>query len=125
MSRSILVADFDMTRRYVIARVLRGAGYDVVEAADAERAEEALSTRHFALVFVAMHLAGGDGFDLCRSWSARGLRVVLISSEFRGSEPQRTRGRDSGAVALLSSSADRERVLELADQLLSTSTISG
>jgi DNA-binding response OmpR family regulator len=126
MAAPILVADFDFTRRYVIAYVLRAAGYEVTEVTDAVETEQALAGRTFALAFIAARLSGGDGFDVCRRWSARGLRVVLVASDFRGSELLRAQAAEAGAVDVLSSMVDRDKLVSIVNRLLERShTASG
>lgn len=116
-SRPILVADYDLTRRWVIARALREQGHLVIEVGDAAAAEEALAERDCRLAFVAVLLSGGDGFELCHRWTARGLRVVLVANDFRASETWRAQARDAGAVALLSSTVDRDQLATLVHEL--------
>jgi DNA-binding response OmpR family regulator len=125
MTPPVLVADFDFTRRYVIAHVLRAAGHEVIESGDAADAERLLRERRCRLVFLAARLSGGDGFDLCRQWTAEGLRVVLVASDFRVSEAWRERAREVGAVALLSSTTDRDQIKVLVRRLFSSTSATG
>lgn len=115
---SILVADFDLTRRYVIGRVLRGAGYDVVEVGDADSADALLERQRFAVAFLAARLSGGDGFELCRKWTGRGVPVVLMAADFRLNPLLQARAIDCGARDLVSSMVDRTRVLELVARIV-------
>jgi CheY-like chemotaxis protein len=125
MTPPVLVADFDFTRRYVIAHVLRKAGHEVVELGDGDEAELALAQRDCKLAFVAARLSGCDGFELCRKWTAQGVRVVLVSSDFRGSELLRARAHEVGAVALLSSTVDREQIVSLVRRLFASTSALG
>jgi CheY-like chemotaxis protein len=125
MTVPALVADFDFTRRYVIAHVLRDEGVDVLERGDAGEADEVLARHGCKLAFIAARLSGGDSFELCRKWTARGVRVVLVSSDFRGSELLRARAHEAGAVALLASTLDREQMTRLVRRLVSTSAALG
>jgi two-component system, chemotaxis family, chemotaxis protein CheY len=117
MSRPILVADFDLTRRLIVTRTLRGAGYDVVEAGDVATAETLLDERSFAIAFVAARLAGGDAFDVCRRWTQRGVRVVLVASDARA-EAAHERARQAGAVGVMATIGDRDAVVETVRRIL-------
>jgi CheY-like chemotaxis protein len=125
MTPPVLVADFDFTRRYVIAHVLRDTGHEVIEKGDAVEAERALTEHGCKLAFLAARLSGGDGFDLCLKWTARGVRVVLVASDFRDSELWRAKAHEVGAVALLSSTLDRERIVNLVTRLFASSSAVG
>jgi CheY-like chemotaxis protein len=125
MTPPVLVADFDFTRRYVIAHVLRSAGHEVLESGDVAAADQALAEHGCRLAFLAARLSGGDGFELCRKWSARGVRVVLVSSDFRGSQLLRARAQEVGAVALVSSTLDRDQITALVRRLAGSSSAAG
>jgi CheY-like chemotaxis protein len=60
----ILVVDDDTVSRLVLAHMLRGLGFEVVQADDLGPALELLGTTHFAVVFSDYSMPGGTGLQL-------------------------------------------------------------
>lgn len=61
---TILVADDSLVARTKLGRLLEGAGYEVVLAADGVQALDALSTRHFSLLITDLEMPNMDGLEL-------------------------------------------------------------
>ncbi|MGD8859038.1 MAG: PAS domain-containing protein [Myxococcales bacterium] len=78
--RVLVVDDLRQVRR-VAALSLRGAGYAVAEAADAEEALSLIDRGHFDLVLTDVRMPGRDGVQLAEELAERrpGLPVVLMS----------------------------------------------
>jgi DNA-binding NtrC family response regulator len=80
---SVLVVDDEPAVRSLVARVLRGAGYDVLEAEDATRAAEraAAHGRPIDVLLTDMVMPGTSGHDLARLLGADrpAMRVILMS----------------------------------------------
>jgi DNA-binding response OmpR family regulator len=75
------VEDFEPAR-FLRSRVLRAAGFEVVEAATAGEAIQCVSVAPPQVALVDIHLPDSDGYDLCR-WlreSHPTVPVVLISA---------------------------------------------
>ena len=80
---SLLFVEDDESFRRIVARHLRGKGYDVEEAASSEAAEAALEAGFRpALVLLDLNLPGGTGWDLLRgpALSGPGSPPVVITS---------------------------------------------
>ncbi len=60
----ILVADDSMVARAKLGRLLQGAGYEVVLAADGVEALEALSKRFFSVLVTDLEMPNMDGLEL-------------------------------------------------------------
>jgi CheY-like chemotaxis protein len=79
----ILLVEDDADQRAVLADVLRADGYEVVEAADAERAIELLPRQQFDLMIADYQLTGATGSWLARvaTTTARpaSLRALLVT----------------------------------------------
>ena len=60
----ILVADDSMVARAKLGRLLQGAGYEVVLAADGVEALEAVSRRFFSLLITDLEMPNMDGLEL-------------------------------------------------------------
>ena len=61
---TILVADDSLVARTKLGRLLEGAGYAVVLAADGVQALDALSTRRFSLLITDLEMPNMDGLEL-------------------------------------------------------------
>lgn len=61
---AILVADDSMVARAKLGRLLQGAGYEVVLAADGVEALEALSRQFFSLLITDLEMPNMDGLEL-------------------------------------------------------------
>ncbi len=68
----LLVADEDEVALADMARVLREAGFQVIEAASRQELVELLETRHFDAVITELHLRGGSVLAGLRTAQALG-----------------------------------------------------
>lgn len=79
----ILVADDSMVARAKLGRLLQGAGYEVVLAADGVEALEALSKRFFSLLITDLEMPNMDGLELISnvqgSLETEDLPIVAIT----------------------------------------------
>jgi serine phosphatase RsbU (regulator of sigma subunit)/CheY-like chemotaxis protein len=100
----ILLADDDDVGRYVIATMLRRAGFAVAETADGAEAVEAALARPPDLVVLDVKMPKLDGFEACRRLKShqatQHVPVLLLSATFLESEA-RVEGLDTGADAYL------------------------
>ena len=96
---TILVVDDTQASRYATSRVLRGAGFDVLEATSGQEAL-ALAQRKPDLVVLDVNLPDIDGFEVCRRLRSRPdtarTPVIHLSATFTGSADQ-VRGFEGGA----------------------------
>ena len=78
---TILVVDDDDPVRVMLARLLRTQGYSVTQAANAEKAREALDALRPDLVISDIVMPGESGIELRRTIAGRWpeLPVILIS----------------------------------------------
>src|SRR4051794_6288607 len=101
-SPTILVVDDEPAGRYATARVLRAAGFSVLEAATGAQAL-ALASRA-DLVLLDVPLPDIDGREVCRELRARPatarVRIVHLSAVYTDA-PEKVRGLDAGADAYL------------------------
>lgn len=101
--RRLLVVDDNPATLYATSRVLRAAGFEVVEASSGEQAL-ALLDSGFDLVVLDVNLPGIDGYEVCRRIRAHphmgALPVVHLSASFVDEEDLET-GYDAGADGYL------------------------
>jgi CheY-like chemotaxis protein len=100
----VLLADDDDVGRYVIATMLRRAGFRVHEVADGIAALEAAASEAPDVVILDVKMPGLDGFAACRRIKSdpalRHLPVLLLSATFLETEAH-VEGLETGADAYL------------------------
>ena len=87
----ILIVDDNPANLKLARVVLRGAGYEIRTAADAEEALAALDTFHPRLILMDLQMPGMDGFELTRRLKGDPARsaiviVALTAYAMRGDE---------------------------------------
>jgi CheY-like chemotaxis protein len=101
---TILLADDDDVGRYVIATMLRRAGFVVHEAADGAAAVAAITADPPDLAVLDVKMPRLDGFEACRILktqdATRHIPVLLLSATFLETEAQ-VEGLENGADAYL------------------------
>lgn len=100
---TILYADDTEAQRYAISRVLRRAGFEVIEAATGRQAWEMVST-HPDLVVLDVNLPDISGLEVCRriksTEATARIPVLQVSATFVNTEA-RVAGLEGGADAYL------------------------
>jgi two-component system chemotaxis response regulator CheY len=111
----ILAVDDSNTMRQMVAHVLRGGGYKVLEAADAEVALELARDQPVDAVLTDHNLPGMDGLELVRALRAlpRHARTPIVVLTTERSDELRQAGREAGANAWMVKPFDPERLLEM------------
>lgn len=101
---TILHIDDNETNRYVVARVLRNAGFAVTEAATGEAGLRAIAQAEPELVILDVQLPDRNGFEVCRQIKSNpttaNLPVLHLSAHFTESR-DKAQGLDSGADGYL------------------------
>jgi two-component system, OmpR family, response regulator len=93
----ILLVEDDAETRDAVSRVLADEGYRVIGAERGEAGTRALKGGDIAAVILDVWLPDVNGFDLCRSWRAAGLRVPVLMLTARTDVSSRVQGLDAGA----------------------------
>jgi serine phosphatase RsbU (regulator of sigma subunit)/CheY-like chemotaxis protein len=100
----ILLADDDEVGRYVVATMLRRAGFSVRETGDGASAVEEALRHPPALALLDVKMPVMDGFEACRRLKSheltRHVPVLLLSATFLDTEAQ-VEGLETGADAYL------------------------
>lgn len=103
MAKSILVVDDSASVRQVVSMALRGAGHDVVEAADGQEALGKLDGRKFHLVVSDVNMPRMDGISFVKALKQkpeyRFTPVLMLTTE--SEESKKAEGRAAGAKAWL------------------------
>jgi two-component system, OmpR family, KDP operon response regulator KdpE len=96
MSHRVLVCDDEMQIRRALRVVLKDAGFEVIETADATEALDAASVKPPDAAIIDLLLPDGDGVEVCReirSWSE--MPILVLSAV--GEEEQKVRALEAGA----------------------------
>ena len=77
----VLIADADFASRDDLARVLKGAGYEIIQVESGEDALEAVRKRKPSIVLLEIPLGGLSGYEVCRALreEARETPIVFVS----------------------------------------------
>ena len=84
--RTALIVDDDSTLRYVLARLARQSGYEVLEANDGTSALEIATSKSPHVIVADVRLPDFDGFELCRRIKAekatKAIPTILVTSMY-------------------------------------------
>jgi PAS domain S-box-containing protein len=115
----ILVVDDNPSSLYATCRILRGAGFDVIEADNGGRALELAD--QVGLLILDINLPDVDGFEVCRQLRARGstayLPIVHLSATFLDTADM-SQGLAAGADSYLTHPADPKVLIATVRALL-------
>jgi chemotaxis protein histidine kinase CheA/ActR/RegA family two-component response regulator len=110
--RILLVEDSDVIRRS-LARMLREAGYEVIEARDGAEALELAERQRFDLVSTDVQMPNVDGYELTRRLRARpefrSTPILMVTA--RAERIDRVRGFDAGVDEYIVKPLDRAELL--------------
>lgn len=116
---SVLVVDDHAATRHATARILRAAGFNIVQAAGGARALELVE--FVSAVVLDLHLPDLLGLEVCRLLRGKettaDLPVVCVSAVY-ASEAEQQRAMASGANACMVAPVDPAALLATLDQLI-------
>jgi PAS domain S-box-containing protein len=107
--RRLLVVDDNDASRYATVRILRAAGFEIVQAATGTDTLALLASNDIDLAVLDVNLPDIDGFQICRELRSRretaDLPIIYLSATFTASEDV-ARGLRTGADSYLTHPAD-------------------
>ncbi len=103
MSKSvrILIVDDDAEMRALLLDVLKGEGYEAVEAKDGTEAVLALRTKRFDLILMDKNMPGPSGLDLLPGFRRVCPQSPIIMMTAFGDVPSYMEAMEKGAVEFL------------------------
>jgi two-component system, chemotaxis family, chemotaxis protein CheY len=115
MARHIMTVDDSKTMRDMVTFTLRGAGFQVCEAEDGQKALQVLKTTTVDLVITDLNMPKLDGVGLIRALRAdpkhRSVPILMLTTE---SDPaKKAEGRGAGATGWLVKPFNPEKLVEL------------
>lgn len=120
----ILLVDDDENVRYALAKYLRRAGHEVLEAQDGKMAIALLAGESFDAVITDIIMPEADGIEIIMAITDRepGLPVIAISGGGRiGQSEYLGMAKKLGATAVLEKPVDPDTLLSLIDQVVTGS----
>ena len=104
MMPKVLIVEDEQAIRQLVNHTLTNAGFEVMQAADAEEARELIHKSPPDLVLMDWMLPGASGIELTRALKTdkitRDIPVIILTA--RGEEDDKVRGLDSGAEDYIS-----------------------
>jgi PAS domain S-box-containing protein len=120
---TILHIDDNEANRYVVSRVLRNAGFTVVEAATGTAGLEAVAQHQPTLIILDVRLPDLNGFEVCRQIKSNPetafIPVLHLSASFVKSQ-DKAEGLDSGADGYLAQPVEPIELLATVRSLMRT-----
>jgi two-component system, chemotaxis family, chemotaxis protein CheY len=121
MAASILAVDDSASMRQMVSFTLKGAGYDVVEAADGVEALNIAKTRAVNLVITDVNMPNMDGISLIKELrSLPGYRftpLLLLTTESGADKKQQ--GRAAGATGWIVKPFNPDQLLKTVSKVIS------
>lgn len=120
MRKTIMTVDDAATMRKMISFTLKGAGHDVLEAADGAEAYGVLSQRAVDLVITDVNMPNMDGIELVRRLRAhpnhQRTPILMLTTE---SQPEiKQQGKAAGATGWIVKPFQQEQLLAVVARVL-------
>lgn len=113
--KKVLAVDDSKSVRQLVSFALRGAGFDVVEAENGQKALEISRTAAFNVVLTDQNMPHMDGLTLVRSLRAmpgyQKTPILVLTTE--SSEEMKQQGRAAGASGWIVKPFNPERLVEI------------
>ena len=120
MGHCILTVDDSSTMRQMITFTLKGAGYDVLEAADGVEGLELAKGRKLSLIITDVNMPRMDGITLVQRLRAlpefKFTPILVLTTESDASMKQK--GKDAGATGWIVKPFSPEKLLEVVNKVL-------
>jgi two-component system, chemotaxis family, chemotaxis protein CheY len=117
---SILAVDDSASMRKMVSFVLKGAGYDVVDAVDGQDALEKAQQRNFDLVLTDQNMPRMDGIGLTKKLREqadfKSTPILILTTE--SSDQMKQAGRAAGATGWLVKPFDPAKLISVIQQVV-------
>ncbi|TAK91767.1 MAG: response regulator [Burkholderiaceae bacterium] len=120
MSKSVLTVDDSASIRQMVSFTLKGAGYEVTEAADGHDGLEKLKNKNFDLVLTDQNMPRMDGLSMIKA--LRGLPqykttpVLMLTTE--AGDAMKASGKAAGATGWIVKPFDPGKLVEVVRKVL-------
>jgi two-component system chemotaxis response regulator CheY len=117
---SILAVDDSASMRQMVAFTLKGAGYNVIEAADGQEAYDKAKTESVDLVLTDQNMPRMDGITLVKNLRAlasyAATPILILTTE--SSDEMKAQGRAAGATGWLVKPFDPGKLLDVVRKVI-------
>ena len=118
--QSILAVDDSASMRQMVAFTLKGAGYNVIEAADGQEALEKARSQQVDLVLTDQNMPRMDGITLVKQLrlmqSFAGTPMLILTTE--SSDEMKAKGKAAGATGWLVKPFDPAKLLDVVKRVI-------
>jgi two-component system chemotaxis response regulator CheY len=120
MAKTILIVDDSASLRQVVAIALKGAGYDVIEAADGKDALAKLTGQKVHLIISDVNMPNMDGITLVKELKKlpayKFTPIIMLTTESQ--ESKKAEGQAAGARAWVVKPFKPEQMLAAVSKLI-------
>ena len=117
---SILAVDDSASMRQMVAFTLKGAGYNVIEAADGQEAFDKAKGESVDLVLTDQNMPRMDGITLVKNLRALATYsttpILILTTE--SSDEMKAKGREAGATGWLVKPFDPGKLLDVVRKVI-------
>jgi two-component system chemotaxis response regulator CheY len=120
MSRTVLAVDDAMTMRKMVAFTLRGAGFEVIEAANGAEGLKQLGARPVDLIITDVNMPVMDGIEFTRQARAalRGRPVPILILTTESDQSKKAEARAAGATGWIVKPFQQDQLLAVVGKVL-------
>lgn len=115
MAKKILTVDDSKTMRDMVSFTLKGAGFDVFEAADGKLGLEALKNQKADVIITDLNMPNMNGFELIRALRAdpahKFTPILLLTTE--GDDAKKAEGKAAGATGWITKPFNPEKLIDV------------
>lgn len=119
MGKRVLAVDDSKTMRDMVSFTLKGAGYDVVEAADGLLALDALGSSSVDLVITDINMPNMDGISLVKALRQNPTHsstpILVLTTE--SDDSKKNEGRAAGATGWIVKPFEPEKLLKVVQKV--------
>ena len=120
MVKAILAVDDSASIRQMVSFTLKGAGYEVVEAADGQEGLDKAKSKNIDLILTDQNMPRMDGLSLVRALRGmpqyRSTPILILTTE--SSDAMKNQGKAAGATGWLVKPFDPAKLLEVVKKVL-------
>ena len=120
MAKTVLTVDDSASIRQMVSFTLKGAGYEVIEAADGVEGLDRARTNPVNLVLTDQNMPKMDGLTLIKSLRSlpqyAGIPILMLTTE--SGDTMKSQGRAAGATGWLVKPFDPTRLLEVVKKVI-------
>lgn len=120
MGKTILSVDDSNSIRQMVAFTLKGAGYEVIEAADGQEGLDKAKSKTVDLVLTDQNMPRMDGITLIKALRAmpsyKSVPILMLTTE--SGETMKSEGKAAGATGWIVKPFDPAKLLEVVKKVI-------